>query len=112
MRSPLVYCGPMWGGKTEALISRLIRAKLQGIKVIAFTPELNKRTKNNLIETHSGACFPAIKVKDGQELLEKAISLDDNNSWGEDSTRHTVNNSNDINPANVIALDDDEFGKY
>jgi len=72
MRSPLVYCGPMWGGKTEALISRLIRARLQGIKVIAFTPELNSRPKDQVLETHSGASFPAVRVKNGEELLKKA----------------------------------------
>jgi len=72
MRSPLVYCGPMWGGKTESLVSRLNRARLQGVKVRAFTPAANTRdAPAGFIRTHSGAAFPALVVSDGAELLEK-----------------------------------------
>ncbi len=73
MRSPLVYCGPMWGGKTESLVSRLNRARIQGVRVRAFTPAANKRdAPGGYIRTHSGALFPAQVVERGEELLEKA----------------------------------------
>ncbi len=73
MRSPLVYCGPMWGGKTESLVSRLNRARIQGVRVRAFTPAANKRDgPTGFIRTHSGASFPAEVVEDGRELLEKS----------------------------------------
>jgi thymidine kinase len=62
----------MWGGKTEALISRLTRAHLQGVPVIAFNPSVNQRGPSDRITTHSGASFPAHSVADGGELLEHA----------------------------------------
>lgn len=69
MRSPIVYCGPMWGGKTEALISRLVRARLQEIPALAFNPRRNDRYGTEDIRAHSGASFPAHPVSDGDEIL-------------------------------------------
>lgn len=70
MRSPTVYCGPMWGGKTEALISTLVRARIQEISTIAFNPAKNDRYGTSDIRAHSGASFPAISVQSGTEILE------------------------------------------
>jgi thymidine kinase len=70
MRSPIVYCGPMWGGKTEALISRLVRAELQSIPVMALQPRCNDRYGTHDLKAHSGASFPAVPIQDGDELLE------------------------------------------
>ncbi len=70
MRSPTVYCGPMWGGKTEALISRLVRARIQEIPVLAFNPHLNDRYGTRDIRAHSGASFPANPVHSGEDILE------------------------------------------
>lgn len=70
MRSPIVYCGPMWGGKTEALISRLTRAKLQDIRTLAFHPAKNQRYGISDIRAHSGAGFPAIGVESGAGIRE------------------------------------------
>lgn len=75
MRSPLVYCGPMWGGKTEALISRLVRARIQNVRVAAFTPSRNVRDRGT-IRAHSGASFPAEVVSHGQEIVERADGFD------------------------------------
>ena len=69
MRSPLVYCGPMWGGKTELLISRLTRAAIQEVPVIAFNPVTNTRSAINSITSHSGSSFPATSVASGDEIL-------------------------------------------
>ncbi|MBI4881287.1 MAG: thymidine kinase [Planctomycetes bacterium] len=76
MRSPLVYCGPMWGGKTEGLISRLVRARIQKVRVAAFTPAINTRDGEACIRSHSGASFPAVPVQSGEELLEHADQAD------------------------------------
>ncbi|MDP6424842.1 MAG: hypothetical protein QGG14_08860, partial [Planctomycetota bacterium] len=70
MRSPIVYCGPMWGGKTEALISRLVRARLMDIETLAFNPVRNDRYGTTDIVAHSGATFPARAVATGQDLLD------------------------------------------
>lgn len=75
MRSPIVYCGPMWGGKTEGLISRLVRAEIQKVRVMAFTPARNTRDGER-IRTHSGASFPAIPIERGSDLMEHADNVD------------------------------------
>jgi thymidine kinase len=66
----------MWGGKTEALVSRLERARLQGVRVKAFTPAANRRDGEGLILTHTGARFPAVTVPDGAALLAGAGEVD------------------------------------
>lgn len=75
MRSPLVYCGPMWGGKTEGLISRLVRAEIQKVRVLAFQPAQNTRDGDR-IRAHSGASFPARPVASGTEILAHADHVD------------------------------------
>ena len=75
MRSPTVYCGPMWGGKTEALISALVRARIQEIPTLAFNPAKNARYGTKDIRAHSGASFPAIAVTSGAEILAHVHDL-------------------------------------
>lgn len=76
MLSPLIYCGPMWGGKTEALISRLVRARIQNVRVKAFNPRQNTRAGVDLIRAHSGASFPAVPVDHGSEIVEACGDAD------------------------------------
>lgn len=76
MLSPLVYCGPMWGGKTEGLITRLVRARIQKVRVLAFNPNANTRGDVNELRSHSGATFPAIAVESAHEILERADEAD------------------------------------
>ena len=76
MLSPLVYCGPMWGGKTEGLISRLVRAEIQKVRVRAFTPATNTRDGELEIRSHSGASFPATSIAHAEEIVERADELD------------------------------------
>lgn len=76
MLSPLVYCGPMWGGKTEGLISRLVRAELQKVRVRAFTPAQNTRDGEQQIRAHSGASFPAVRVAHAEEIVEQSGEFD------------------------------------
>lgn len=76
MRSPIVYCGPMWGGKTEALISRLVRARLMDISTQAFNAARNRRYGTNDIRAHSGASYPAIAIEHGDEILDHVAESD------------------------------------
>ncbi len=76
MLSPLVYCGPMWGGKTEGLISRLVRAEIQKVRVRAFTPARNTRDGKKVIRAHSGASFPATSVTHAEEVVAASSELD------------------------------------
>jgi thymidine kinase len=60
----------MWGGKTEALISRMTRAHLQEVTVAAFNPVHNNRAGVDRITSQSGAWFPAQTIETGQQILE------------------------------------------
>lgn len=75
MLSPIIYCGPMWGGKTEALISRLVRARIQNVRVKAFQPAKNTRD-GAMIRSHSGASFPAIPAESAQTILDEGGDAD------------------------------------
>lgn len=66
----------MWGGKTEGLISRLVRARIQNVGVKAFTPFRNERDGKDQIRSHSGGSFPATPVKHGQQILEECVDID------------------------------------
>ena len=76
LRSPIVYCGPMWGGKTEGLITRLVRARIQNVRVLAFSPSMNTRDGENTISSHSGGSFPALRVEKAESILEYADQAD------------------------------------
>ncbi len=66
----------MWGGKTEALISRLVRAELQNIPVLAVQPKANLRYQTHDLRAHSGASFPAHPIEHGEELSELVRRLE------------------------------------
>lgn len=50
-----VITGPMFSGKSEELIRRLIRAKIAGQKIIAYKPSIDNRFSENKIVSRSGA---------------------------------------------------------
>ncbi len=60
----------MWGGKTEALVSRLVRARIQEIPTLAFNAVSNTRFGTRDIRAHSGAGFPAVPVGKGADILK------------------------------------------
>ena len=62
----------MWGGKTEGLISDLVRARIQEIPTLAFNPYKNDRFETRDLRAHSGASFPALPVESGQEIVQRA----------------------------------------
>jgi len=66
----------MWGGKTEGLISRLVRARIQMVRVLAFNPRRNTRDAAEVITSHSGGTFPAIPVSTAREILDHASDAD------------------------------------
>ena len=62
-----VICGPMFSGKTEELIRRLIRAKIAKQNVTIFKPTLDDRYSEDYIVSHNNRqiksltnmyCFP------------------------------------------------------
>jgi thymidine kinase len=56
-----VYTGPMYSGKTDALISQMKKYKLAGVGFIAFKSDIDKRTRT--IKTRSGrGSIPAVTI--------------------------------------------------
>lgn len=64
-----VICGSMFSGKTEEMIRRLRRATIAKQEVMVFKPDVDRRYGNNGIYSHCGTDFPAIEVKDSQDIL-------------------------------------------
>lgn len=55
-----VICGPMYSGKTEALLKLVRRAEIAGKNVGLFKPELDTRT--NTVTSRNGLSHPSISV--------------------------------------------------
>lgn len=62
--SPLkVIAGCMFAGKSEELIRLILRAKIAGLRVQAFKPDIDNRYGAiGEIRSHNGSLFPAIPV--------------------------------------------------
>lgn len=78
-RSPelVVFCGPMWSGKTSAVISYAERCKFQKKKLIAFKPEMDKRYSMTEISSHSGWKMPAHAVTTGDDIVRIMAEIDE-----------------------------------
>lgn len=64
-----VICGPMFSGKSEELIRRVVRVDIARRKVQVFKPALDDRYANQEIVSHSRLSVSAIPVEDSAELL-------------------------------------------
>lgn len=56
-----VICGPMFSGKTEALLRTVRRLEIAGKRVGLFKPELDTRTE--IITSRNGLSWPSIPIK-------------------------------------------------
>lgn len=57
-----VICGPMFSGKSEEMIRRLIRHQIADRKVIVFVPEIDDRYEVGKVRSHSGYSFDAVPI--------------------------------------------------
>jgi thymidine kinase len=64
-----VVCGPMFSGKSEELIRRMIRVKIARIPVQVFKPGLDNRYAEAEVVSHSAHSVEAIPVEDSRQLL-------------------------------------------
>jgi thymidine kinase len=67
-----VICGPMFSGKTEELIRRLVRAQIAKQKVEIFKPKIDVRYAQTEIVSHSRLTIPSRLVENPWEILELA----------------------------------------
>ena len=54
-----LYIGPMFSGKSSAVLATLRRAEAIGIKTLCITSSLDNRYENNAIVSHNGDSYPA-----------------------------------------------------
>ena len=65
-----IICGPMFSGKTEELIRRLVRAQIAKQKVAIFKPSTDDRFDEDYIVSHNQRKIKSILVNDTKIILE------------------------------------------
>jgi thymidine kinase len=65
-----IYTGPMFAGKSSAVLGILRRHKFIGIKTLCITSSLDTRYADNSIVTHAGERYPATAVGHLMPLLQ------------------------------------------
>lgn len=70
----VVWCGPMWSGKSSALLAAIDRYRHQGRTVMVFKPRIDDRYAHDSVVTHSGWRTPAMPVRTGLEILEAVLA--------------------------------------
>ncbi len=71
-----VICGPMFSGKTEELIRRLVRAKIAKQDVRIFKPAIDNRYSEEDIVSHNGRIIKSIALSHPEEILEHLDEAD------------------------------------
>ena len=63
-----VICGPMFSGKTEELIRRLVRAQFAKQKVAIFKPKTDNRYSDDYIVSHNKRKIKSIILESSKEI--------------------------------------------
>ena len=63
-----VICGPMFSGKTEELIRRLIRAKIAKQNVTIIKPSLDNRYSEDYIVSHNQRKIKSVAINDINDI--------------------------------------------
>ena len=67
-----LICGPMFSGKTTAMIARLIAARDAGFDAVAIKPELDTRYSPCEIASHDGRVYRALNARDARAIRDMA----------------------------------------
>ena len=67
-----VICGPMFSGKTEELIRRLVRAQIAKQIVTIFKPALDNRYSEDYIVSHNKRKIKSIAIKTIEDIHKHA----------------------------------------
>ena len=65
-----VICGPMFSGKTEELIRRLVRAQYAKQRVSIFKPKTDNRYSDDYIVSHNKRKIKSIILGSSEELYK------------------------------------------
>ena len=71
-----IICGPMFSGKTEELIRRLIRAQIAKQNVTIFKPTLDDRYSEDYIVSHNKRKIKSLTVKNASEIKKYSKKSD------------------------------------
>jgi thymidine kinase len=89
-----VFTGPMYAGKSSALISRAVAHAIAGQYVVAFKPDSDDRYDKINIVSHSNYSFPALPInKDFATLI----------------LRHVQEYEDTGNHVDVVCIDEAQF---
>src|SRR5437899_12985457 len=72
-----VIVGPMFSGKSEALIRRLRRAEIARQRAQIFKPKIDERYGADEIVSHSGRGIPSQSVSGALEILDNVEARTD-----------------------------------
>jgi len=64
-----VICGPMFSGKTEELIRRLVRAQIAKQRVAIFKPCTDNRFSEDYIVSHNQRKIKSIQVQNTKKIF-------------------------------------------
>jgi len=71
-----VICGPMFSGKTEELIRRLIRAQIAKQNVTIFKPTLDDRYSEDYIVSHNKRKIKSLIINNAEEIEKYSKNSD------------------------------------
>ena len=116
MGSIEVICGSMFSGKTEELIKRIQELHNTNLNYKVFKPEIDKRSGDNKIQSHSKKSIDAINIKDVGEIINQAnncdvIAIDEAQFFSEDIVEVCNNLANKGIRIIIAGLDMDYLGK-
>ncbi|HDH03755.1 MAG TPA: thymidine kinase, partial [Actinobacteria bacterium] len=66
-----VICGPMFSGKSEELMRRMVRVRIGRIPVQIFKPGVDDRYSTTELVSHSSLKVEAMAVADSDQLLHE-----------------------------------------
>ena len=111
-----VICGPMFSGKTEELIRRLVRAQYAKQRVAIFKPKTDNRYSDDYIVSHNKRKIKSIIVESSDNIYQNKDEADvfgiDEAQFFDDKLIDIVNKLAEIDKRVVVAgLDKDYTGK-
>jgi thymidine kinase len=71
-----VICGPMFSGKTEELIRRLVRSQIAQQKVTIFKTTLDDRYSEDYIVSHNKRKIKSLTVKNSSDITKYSHNSD------------------------------------
>jgi len=72
-----IYVGPMFSGKTSAMMLAYDRMRHSGKRCAIFKPHIDDRYDVKAVVTHSGWNIPATGITNGSDLLSKLAAMDE-----------------------------------